>query len=360
MKNDFNLYIDNEKKIKLSHKEQLNHTAIIGCKRLRDNDFFYSKLINEVLNMRDVGGTFFVSSKKDAFNIYSLAKKLKRRVIMLSPTLIPFKDDALDVENIDIIRNFLNYTNCIYNKYIVVFNIDYMNNKDLSIKFIELLFKIIKESIIDIEKTELQKHNIYFNDSYLYIDYVKDIFYHTREYNVGLFFFIRNCVNSLFENNLEILADNCLNKIILGSASQLDYNYFLKNEIQNVSKDSIFLLKDDSSVDTCVIEDIKELKKFFELSDKEIKNIQRSVFGKITRYEKKFNKLVNEDNTNNVEKKNETTTNILNGIEKDNKEKITKNKSNLSFIQTTGYPKDREELSMDILFDDEEIYDFEE
>ena len=376
----FDIFLDKKREVRLAHSEQLNHTSIIGIKRLSDEDVFFAQFIHEAIRLRNVSSTFFVSSRHESFRIYSLAKKMKRRVVMISPSFVPFSGD-LHADNMSRIKNYINYSNYIYNNYIIIVDVEYIKNKLLSERFIELMLNIIEKSILDTEKTALKKHNIYFDDVHLYLDYISELVYYGREYNVSLFFFIRNCVNFFGEKNIKALVDSCGNRIVLSNASEFDKDYFVGKEASFLDANSIVVINDDKKINKGLELDDDLLKNYFKLSDKDIKSLTKTLRGKISKYEKKVLATdcdaENIDVTNdldfkscddiaiiskgspkleyqNIKNKSRNNTEVYNDTDigdasDTNREKrdMEKRKNNLF-----GRQMDREELIIDSLFDD--------
>lgn len=284
-KSSFDIILDKKEKVALTHLEQLAHTAIVGSKRLSEKDDFFAHIVCEAVRLRNVSSTFFVSSKDESFRIYSLAKKMKRRVVMISPSFIPFSED-LSIGSFDRVVDYIRYSNYIYNDYIVVVDVEYMKNKSLSKKFIDLMLNIIERSVLDTEKTALKKHNIYFDDAHLYLDRVSELMYYGREYNVSLFFFVRNCLDFFGDKNIKLLVNNCGNKIVLNSASELDKEYFLVDKNDCLDTNAIVVINNKKTKLEIKAENISS-GDYFELSEKEIKSLKRLILAKISRYESK-------------------------------------------------------------------------
>lgn len=284
-KSSFDIILDKKEKVALTHLEQLAHTAIVGSKRLSEKDDFFAHIVCEAVRLRNVSSTFFVSSKDESFRIYSLAKKMKRRVVMISPSFVPFSED-LSIGSFDRVVDYIRYSNYIYNDYIVVVDVEYMKNKSLSKKFIDLMLNIIERSVLDTEKTALKKHNIYFDDAHLYSDRVSELMYYGREYNVSLFFFVRNCLDFFGDKNIKLLVNNCGNKIVLNSASELDKEYFLVDKNDYLDTNAIVVINNKKTKLEIKAENISS-GDYFELSEREIKSLKRLILAKISRYESK-------------------------------------------------------------------------
>ena len=285
-KSSFDMILDKKGEAVLTHMEQLTHTAIVGSKRLSEKDAFFAQIVCEAIRLRNISSTFFVSSKDESFRIYSLAKKMKRRVVMISPSFVPFSED-LSNGNFDKIVDYIKYSNYIYNDYIIVVDVEYMKDRVLSEKFIGLMLDIIKTSILDTEKTALKKHNIYFDDAHLYLDHVSELMYYGREYNVSLFFFVRNCIDFFGDKDIKLLVNNCGNKIVLNSASDLDKEYFLVNENDYLDTNAIVMINSSKKTKIEIKVDDISSGNYFELSEKEIKSLKKLILGKVSRYEKK-------------------------------------------------------------------------
>lgn len=270
--------------------DRFYNTTVIGSKRLSVKDEFFAFFINESLKLRNVASTFFISSKDEVYMIYLLAKKMKRRLIVLSPSLLPFsKDDSVD--SLDLLNLYIDYASYISNNYIIVVDIEYMKDKSLSDKFIRAVLSLIEKSMMNIAKTELKEHNIYFDDAHLYVNYVDSLLYYGREYNTSLFFFVRQCINSRQEDKLKYIINNSVNKIILGSASIDDKSFLLGDK--NLNQEALALIVNDRK-SFCSLDFLNKefADEFFDIEEKDIKNIKRLLEKKKLKIENNLKKVL--------------------------------------------------------------------
>lgn len=282
--------IDKIDSFNIDYLDRFYNTVVIGSKRLCIKDNFFAFFVNESLKLRNTASTFFVSSKDELYMIYSLAKKMKRRLIVLSPSLLPFSEDD-SVDSLDLLNLYIDYASYISNNYIVIVDVEYMKDKNLSDKFVRAVLSLIEKSMINITKTELKEHNIYFDDAHLYVNYVDDLIYYGREYNTSLFFFIRQYINSRQEGELKYIINNSINKIILDSASMDDKLFLLGND--ELNQESLALIANDRKV-FCSLNFLNKefTDEFFNIEEKDIKNIKKSLEKKKLKAESDLKKIV--------------------------------------------------------------------
>ena len=276
----------------IEHLNRLYNTSIIGAKRLNIKDNVFAFFVKEALKLRNTSSTFFVSSKDEAYMIYSLSKKMKRRVVMLSPSFLPFIEDE-SIDSLELMNCHVDYSSYISNNYIVVVDVEYINNKDFSDRFIESILSLIEKNILDTSRTELKEHNIYFSDAHLYSDYISDLSYYAREYNTSLFFFVRQYTDTIYEEKLRFLINSSINKVVLPTAYIKDKFELLGDNNSLEEDDDVVLIVDNARKIADI--DFKEkefIDEFFNIQDKEIRSIKKTLEKKKIKIENNLRGMV--------------------------------------------------------------------
>ena len=93
-------------------------TSVLGVKRLDIDDSFFLYVTKEIMLMRNLSSSFFVYSKDDLVKVYALAKSMKRRIIVLSPTLTPYSEQSVE-DRAHVLDEYIDYKNYILNNYLI-------------------------------------------------------------------------------------------------------------------------------------------------------------------------------------------------------------------------------------------------
>lgn len=335
------------------------NTSIIGLKRLSVEDRVYAFIVEEALKSRNVSSTFFVSSRDEAYKIYSLAKVMKRRVVKFSPSSLVFIEND-NINSFELMKEYVNYSNYIANNYIVILDVEYINDKILSKRFIASMLDIIEESMINVSKTNLNEHNIYFDDAHLYLEYIDELFYYSREYNTKLFFFIRQYIDSRHEEELSYIVNNSVSKVVLPTAYIKDKIELLNNDRFDMSE--VALILDDEKVFARLDFESKDyVEDFFDIEEKKIKSIKRALDKKRVKIEaslvnifeknNEFNQVKLNDVADKNKKKEDKTFSMDNNVVKE-KSIIEDKENDISIRRKNLLAIDDNREELDIFFDD--------
>lgn len=271
-------------------------TSVLGMKRLNANDVYFECIVKDIVGRRNLPSIFFVSSKQESLNIYLKAKKMKRRVLYISPSTIPFRDTDLKDKDV-YIEQYLNYKSCVLNNYVVIVDIEYMLNKEESRAFMLNILSIVERTLAEMDNTIFDDNVIVFDDVYIYSSHLRDLLYKTKAYNTGLVFMIKQINGSFDEFELRCLFEESINKILLPSLYLKDRNEILKS--YDVDKgDKVYFIKNN---DLSVVDELENINfdDFELMSDKLYRSMIKVFNNKVSKFEKSILKDLSIDNADN-------------------------------------------------------------
>lgn len=255
-KNNLNLSIGapkDGKKIIINEKNRFLNLAVIGTKNTGKTTKVMSSFAKQMIKdgTNEAGCTFIVNGKDEAFYIYSIAQRLKKKsqIRMFKPS-VDINTYRAIVENdkydYDKMANLIDYKKEIRDKSIIIIDVEeilYCDKSEL------LLKKILHHLFIDIQNTKEtlnRPHYLFIDDADGYLDILKELLIYGEEYNLALTLFL-NSVSELSERNQFLIKNTIKNYIILSDVSYEDAVYFSNRikpltDIENQTKNLIEIM----------------------------------------------------------------------------------------------------------------------
>ena len=351
-----NFYIDickdNSQQISLSHYNMLYNTMVIGTKGTRKSSVVLKNFAYQTILDKNTGGLFITSTRNLSYELYTLAKHHKRRVLFLNPSIN--EDVELAIYNNDYINLNLefDFNKLIFNNYIIIIDVEILKTKESGKKFIDFVVSKLEKFMSDNNEQFLKPFSIYVDDAFNYLDSLENILYYGREYNISstLFFQNRNQFKTIKKDYTSFLDSNVINTIICNNLNIDDFEFYerlLKTNIIDKmnSRDNIYYsLQNDNSkiIGLGYVELNNNIK---EIIDKKLNSTKKSLIKKRNntknskkdteiKYSNKINEIIDDINT--INDKINLNTN-LNNIETNKKHKEnSKNELNIEIQESNN------------------------
>lgn len=221
MNNNCNLKIclnDKKKEIFIPEKSLFLNTLVLGNKGSGKSSLIFKGLAFQIIENKNMGGTFVVSSKDLSYELYLLAKHNKRRVVFFNPSVSADIEMLLNknVINDEDILNICNFEKFIYNNYIVIIDMENIKTGINGCNLVKSFLENLSNSIYNTDVTYLKPHSLYIDDAFYYLDSLEKILYYGSEYNIATTLFFQNRHQFKFNNkDYTSFIDSNIGNIIL-------------------------------------------------------------------------------------------------------------------------------------------------
>lgn len=297
MCNNFSFELNEE--IKIEGKDFFSNTLIVGDTKIDVESSIFYKMASQIILNRHIGATFVVTSKDTSMNIYAMAKKNNRRVLMLSPTYSEAMKLALINNATEFFLNTINFTNYIYNRYIVIIDIEYLKNLDTGLDLAGMILKKLESDMIKIDKTYETPHILFIDDSHLYIKYIENILYYGSNYNIGTNLFIQSLGFLEKDCYMKTLALSSVSNHILSRNCSLNdrlfYYDFLGEKFERTFNESDLFIDSNLDLKSGNISLSKKECQLYKDAKSGLKTIKRALVQKRERDKKKIPKDIVEN-----------------------------------------------------------------
>lgn len=219
--NNYNLKIclnDKKKEIFIPEQSLFLNTLVLGNKGSGKSSLVFKGLAFQIIENKNMGGTFVVSSKDLSYELYLLAKHNKRRVVFFNPSVSADIEMLLNkngISNEDIL-NICNFEKFIYNNYIVIIDMENIKTGINGCNLVKSFLENFSNSIYNTDVTYSKPHSLYIDDAFYYLDSLEKILYYGSEYNIATTLFFQNRNQFKFYNkDYSSFIDSNIGNIIL-------------------------------------------------------------------------------------------------------------------------------------------------
>ena len=188
--------------------------------------------VEQDLKRKNAGVTIISSSKEMSYNIYNLAKKYKRKINFIKPSInnevtnrfLWLKDYNYDYIN----ENIINYKEAIKKKEVVIIDMEIMKYKSDALKAVAMLLLQLRLDIQETDITQRCHHFLYVDDAYNYLKFLEDLLTFSDNFNLGITLFMqsRNQFITKTKDFTSLISNNVRNTLILNNITMEDYIYY--------------------------------------------------------------------------------------------------------------------------------------
>ena len=255
---DWNLklgYASNNKKKEMFIPEnsRCKNLLILGNKGSGKTTKVYPFLAEQEIANKEVGGTFIVTKKDMAYTLYVIAKKYKRKVTILKPSVNNNIDTTLlwdNHYNYDYINEFIiNYKEALKKKDIVIIDMEVLKYKTEGIRTVGMLLLQLQLDMQETDITQRRKHSLFVDDAYFYLPFLEYLLEFNDYYNLSitLFFQSRNQFIQKNKDYSSLIDNNIRNIILLNSLNISDINYY-KERMYEIDNPNIWFNRNSNSL----------------------------------------------------------------------------------------------------------------
>lgn len=149
------------------------NSLVLGLKGTGKTSEVLPMFVAQDLKNKKVGATIIVTKKEMAYSVYALAKKYKRKVKLLKPSISNEISNKLlwqTAYSYDYINEFIiNYKEAIKKKEIVIIDMEILKYKSEGLRAVAMLLLQLQLDIQETDITQKTPHYLYIDDAQYYL-----------------------------------------------------------------------------------------------------------------------------------------------------------------------------------------------
>lgn len=223
---------DKKKDIYISESSRYLNTLVLGLKGTGKTTELLPNFVMQDLKNNKVGATIIVTKKEMAYSIYSIAKKHKRKIVFLKPSISNEISNKLLWQtsyNYDYINEFIiNYKEAIKKKKIVIIDMEILKYKSEGLRAVAMLLLQLQLDIQETDITQKTPHYLYIDDAQYYLPFIEHLLSFSDNFNLGIMLFMQSR-NQLTKNGKDyssIIDNNIRTTLLLNSLTTEDIQFY--------------------------------------------------------------------------------------------------------------------------------------
>lgn len=244
---------DKSKELFIPEKSRFLNTLVLGTKGTGKTTSVLPMFVEQDLKRKNAGVTIICSSKEMSYNLYSLAKKYKRKIHFIKPSVnnevtnkfLWMKDYNYDYIN----ENIINYKEAIKKKEVVIIDMELLKYKNDALKAVAMLLLQLRLDIQETDITQRCHHFLYVDDAFNYLKFLEDLLVFSDNYNLGITLFMQSRNQFITKNKdfTPLISNNIRNTMLLNNITIEDYNYY-KDKFYEKTNPSEFFNREFNSM----------------------------------------------------------------------------------------------------------------
>lgn len=236
---------DKNKDLFIPERSRFLNTLVLGTKGTGKTTSVLPMFVEQDLKRKNAGVTIISSSKEMSYNLYSLAKKYKRKIHFIKPSInneVTNKFLWLQDYNYDYINeNIINYKEAIKKKEVVIIDMELMKYKGDALKAVAMLLLQLRLDIQETDITQRCHHFLYVDDAYNYLKFLEDLLIFSDNFNLGVTLFMQSRNQFVTKNKdySSLINNNIRNTLLLNNVTMEDYQYY-KDKFTDKSVNDFF------------------------------------------------------------------------------------------------------------------------
>lgn len=212
----------------ISLSNNVYDTLVLGNKFTGKSSVVLKSLAYQTILNKNVGAFFVTSTKDLSYEIYTLAKQHKRRILYINPSIDNNVDLAIKNKEFKNIEYIYDFEKLIFSNYIVIVDVELMKTKDNGIEFVDFLISKLEKSLYNNENIYHKPFILFIDDAFNYLDSLSNIIYYGNQYNISniLFFQNRNQFKTESKDYSSFLESNISNLILMNNINYEDVKYY--------------------------------------------------------------------------------------------------------------------------------------
>lgn len=237
---------DKGKELFIPEKSRFLNTLVLGTKGTGKTTSVLPMFVEQDLKRKNAGVTIICSTKEMSYNLYSLAKKYKRKIHFIKPSVnnevtnkfLWMKDYNYDYIN----ENIINYKEAIKKKEVVIIDMELLKYKNDALKAVAMLLLQLRLDIQETDITQRCHHFLYVDDAYNYLKFLEDLLVFSDNYNLGITLFMQSRNQFITKNKdfTSLISNNIRNTMLLNNITIEDYNYYKDKFFEKTNPSEFF------------------------------------------------------------------------------------------------------------------------
>lgn len=203
-------------------------TLVLGNKFTGKSSVVLKSLAYQTILNKNVGALFVTSTKDLSYEIYTLAKQHKRRILYINPSTDNDVDLGIKNKEFKHLESTYDFEKLIFSNYIVIVDVELMKTKDNGIQFVDFLILKLEKSLYNNESIYHKPFILFIDDAFNYLDSLSNIIYYGNQYNISniLFFQNRHQFKTKSKDYSAFLESNISNLILMNNINYEDIKYY--------------------------------------------------------------------------------------------------------------------------------------
>ncbi|MFJ8528290.1 hypothetical protein [Bacillus sp. NPDC094106] len=227
----------------ISGTNRLGNTLVVGSKNTGKTTKLLPIMAQNDINNKECGATFIVGRKDISCMLYGMAKKAKRKVVFLKPSIDENAHKLLYFKSYEHnrMKEIIDYEEAISKKMIVIIDMEYAQNGNDGIRATAMLLSQLQLSMQVNEDSKVSPHFIYIDDAQYYLPYIELLLTCGDDYGIGTTLFIQSKSQMIDETSdyTNILQPNINNFIFMNSLVYEDCIYYQKQQVYFTLKEFV-------------------------------------------------------------------------------------------------------------------------
>lgn len=234
MNEDFKMELTEKGEISAMHR--FGNTLVIGSKNTGKTTKLLPIMAQKDINNKECGATFIVGRKDISCMLYGMAKKAKRKIVFLKPSIDEGAKKLLGFKSYEHNRmkeEVIDYEEAISKKMIVIIDMEYALNGDDGIRATAMLLSQLQLSMHVNDDTKVSPHFIYIDDSQYYLPYIELLLTCGDDYCMAstLFLQSKKQMSDEYHDYERMVEPNVNNYIFMNALVYEDSLYYQKQQV---------------------------------------------------------------------------------------------------------------------------------
>lgn len=217
-----------KRSVYLHEDSRLSNLLVLSTKNSGKSKHLIPMMFEQDLKQKDTGITIVVGSDETAFDLYAMAKGVKRKVHLLKPSVnFEVLDHLLYMKTWDydyINDHIINYKKAINDKDVVIIDMEIEKYSLSGVRAVDLLLMQLQSDMRESKRT----HYVYIDETYRYLDFISNLLEYGSDHGIvaHLFFQSRSQFKTANNDYTTLIDANVRNTILLQGINYDDAVYY--------------------------------------------------------------------------------------------------------------------------------------
>lgn len=225
---------ENEKrnKIYIQEENRLKHLMFIGQKGSGKSRGVLPMLVQQDFEDKQVGSTIVAGHKETALQLYSLARREKRDVVLVKPSLTDIGKLLLQMNSYsyaDIQREVVDFEKAIVKKQVVIIDMEFAKHRADAIRATAFLMSALQEAAVQVNEMKETRHYLYVDDAHLYLPGLRGLLSTGKEYGIGCTLLLDSREQCMRTEDHLLLDSAVRSTVLLSGITLLDAMHYVED-----------------------------------------------------------------------------------------------------------------------------------